>query len=226
MFNHGYTIAFAKALSQMGIDLATELEMEDQTPNVEDYYAILSFLRTTLSHGVDIGTLELKGDILSVTEELQFQGALPVTIQWTLSFNKAFQLVDTHITFTTLKNKEHTTEVFPHVDLSTLVPVTALLSKLTNWVFDRMFNSDYDPDMLHMLTLDVQPISMDRALLINGQSYTLMGKGQTDLRDQETGLLDFFMLQAAVLDHQAPGAGAFDFTLEEGGLFGIEVIEP
>ena len=233
MCNRKNTMVLAAVLDKLGIDIKTEFDVaEHQAPTVADHYAVLSAARTLALHGIPVHGVDISGENLIVIDFLQLKDTVSRQFGVIMTFDKDLKLITTTVdldvgttpsadllALANQPNNQSNILMFTDVDIRTMVPVTALLGSLTNRIYEMVFSSDYDPDMVRMLMLSIDDMLINRAICINGQAYTVIYQGKPDIVDQETGIADLLLVLAYTLANKHPEVGTLDVVTDgESGL--------
>lgn len=221
------TIELSNVLEQCGIDLDLELSASQYVkPTVTDFYAVLMASRTLLSYGISIPDLKFDENGLELTQMFEFTGSRDITMGIELLFDLEFRLINTSVVIDVLrseKKQNHVKHVWESVDLTCMVGLLSLVGEFTNRMFQFIFNDEYSTDYINMLVRDMQAPSINRAIAINGQPYTVLLKDQTNHIDTGTGIVDLFLVQGMALSHHESDIRNIDFQYDEPtGLLGID----
>lgn len=233
MCNRKNTMVLAAVLDKLGIDIKTEFDVaEHQAPTVADHYAVLAAARTLAQHGIPVHGVDISGDNLIVIDYLQLKDSVSRQFGVIMTFDKDLKLITTTVdldigtlpapellALANQPNNQSNILMFTDVDIRTMVTITALLGSLTNRIYEMIFSSDYDPDLVRMMMLSLDDMAINRAMCINGQAYTVIPQGKPDITDQETGIADLLLVLAYTLANKHPEVGTLDIVTDgESGL--------
>lgn len=230
MFNRKSTVALARMLDALVVDLKTELEiMSGDMPSVQDHHSVLYTAWQMANHGVELPGTRIEGRQLFIIEMFEFKGQPGVTMEVTMQFDgdQDNMLVDTTVfmrgaTLARCQGNEFVEYLcldgrrgheFKNVDIGAFTSVPNMCSPYVNMIFSVMFNSEYSRDFVHMSELALDTHRRENRVTINGQYYTDICGAFTHCFHPDKAVHDLIELAAKIFAHSQPQHGNIDFAL-------------